>query len=157
VLSKSWGRYGEGGLRNGIFDAATLILQLGKKDFPEVYRRVRERYEEYKRLREICAAVPEEAEALRRKTNIDNLSRIKERCLPYFASTRETFSARQLWDKLPGEIKEETFGGSFYRFSDFLKDLADEDPTEGPFRVERIANGKDRSRFRLLGIGESTS
>ena len=145
VLSESWGEHRKGGLPNGIFDAAAIIFDLtAKKDFPKVYRIVREGYEAFKRL-------PAPNEALEREIKLKIMRGKKERCLPSFPSTRKTFSARQLWQAFPIEIREEEFGGSFYRFKDILEYLAREDPTDGPFRVERIPNGNDSSRFRLIG------
>jgi len=150
VLSESWGQVRGDYGRNGIFDAVAIITGLTEtKDFPKVYQLVRKAYEEFKRL-------PALSEAEYQQSVVEAVYEAKKRCLPYFPASRETFSARQLWDPLPIEVREEEFGGSFFRFSDFLKDLAREDPTEGLFRVERIANGHG-SRFRLSGNEENTS
>lgn len=86
------------------------------------------------------------------KILVEKLRKRKERLLPYFPSSRKTFSARQLWAALPSEVKEQEFRSGFYRFKDFLTGLALEDAdSDGEFfRVQRIANGKGSSRFRLL-------
>ena len=149
VLPESWGARRKRGVpldaNSSIFDVAAIIFGLQeKKDFPKVYRIVRKAYEAFKHL-------PGATEESNRENARSVVRRIKARCLPYFPSDRKTYSARQLWDALPVEVREEEFGGSFYRFKDDLEYFAREDPFEGPFRVERIANGKGSSRFRLLG------
>jgi hypothetical protein len=151
VLPESWGECRERGAileyDSNLFDVVRIVRELwGAKDFPLIYGIVRALYENFKRL-----PVPTE-EAIRESVR-SNVQYAKERCLPYLPSfTRETFSARQLWDMLPVEVREEIFGESFYRFSDFLKDPARQD-SDDPFSVERISNGHG-NRFRLTGTRE---
>jgi hypothetical protein len=49
VLSKSWGKPRGDWLKNGIFDVAQIVHRLERKDFPQVYRIVREAYDDFKR------------------------------------------------------------------------------------------------------------
>jgi hypothetical protein len=150
VLSESWGEIRGDYGRNGIFDAVHIIKGLMRSsDFPRVYKLVRAAFEEFKRL-----PVLSEAEA--RANAVETVYGAKARCFPYLPASGKTFSATRLWKALPIEVREEEFGGSFRRFSDFLKDLAEEDPTEGPFRVERTPNGHG-IRFRIEGIHSSIS
>jgi hypothetical protein len=151
VLSESWGKHRVGGLRHGIFDVAAVIFGLTeKKDFPKVYFIVRKAYEAWKHLPVLTKAEAEEI-----KTKI--VQRAKDRLLscfvPFYSdSIRKAPSAQKLWQVLPSDVRDEEFGGSFRRFREFLEYLAEEDPTEGPFRVSCHPYGKI-TRFRLSAEG----
>jgi hypothetical protein len=156
LLSESWGKYRGGYSTHGIFDVAAVILdRTAKRDFPIVYRRVREAYNAFKRE-------PVASEAERRARWLESVQGTKERlflyCEPFFGlSIRRSPTARALWKKLSPEIKEEEFGGSAKTFLDFLKYLAFEDLTEKPFRVSehRYATGNRNSRFLFRGKNTS--
>src|SRR5262249_20509849 len=144
-----------GGLPHGIFKTAAYIFGLTRtRDFPEVYRRVRAAYEAWK-----CCPMLNEAEI--REITVQGVQARKERLLPFFVpfysdSIRKAPSYTRLWQALPQDLRDEEFGGSIYRFRDFLEDLAREDPTDGPFQVEKHEYGKI-TRFRLSGEPKSTS
>jgi hypothetical protein len=159
VMSKSYGEHrGEGG-KNGIFDAVAIMTGLmGKWYFPQVYRRVRKAFDEFKSYPPLS---PEQVEEIR----LEALRRKKERIFsyvePFFGlRIRRSPKARTIWKTLPLEVQEEEFGKSPPRFKDFLSALASEDASGELFRVIEHLYSANVTRFQFIGTrknGKSTS